>query len=116
MYRITVSIMLCHSMGEGSTPSMSAKLIYNHLKRLHTVVESTPLYEMLTLAIKPPINGKGIVKTGMYTVNPNKRMPVGEKEKRDGYYMCCIRTVAVPLPSKQKTSVQIRHTAPNIAG
>ena len=107
--------MLCHSMGEGSTPSMSAKLMYNHLKRLHTIVESTPLYEILTLARKPPINGKGIAKTGMYTVNPNKRLPVGGIERRDGYYICCIRTVAVSLPSKQKTSVQIRHTAPNIA-
>ena len=79
----------CLSLVEGSIPFTSAKLIYNHLKRLHTVVESTPLYEILTLARKPHIKGKGIVKTGMYTVNPNKRLPVGEIERRDGYYMGC---------------------------
>ena len=97
----------------GSTPIGTAKFIYNHLKRLHTIVESTPLYETLRLARKPPYKRKGIVKTGMYTINPNKRLPVGEIERRDGYYMGDGNAWGVCLSCKEDIRwVQIPYSPP----
>lgn len=59
------------------------------------------------------IKGKGIVKTGMYTVNPNKRLPVGEIERRDGYYMGNGNAWGVYLSCKEEIRrVQIPYSPP----